>query len=90
MTSGQATTPPESFLPPATPTLRLMEYAARMGIGEKSSQKKALEMGCEAAALNCLKAGEQHGLPLRAAIGDVARSHGPASSKVRATRAPTT
>jgi hypothetical protein len=40
--------------------------------------------------LNCLKAGEQHGMPLRAAIGDVARSHGPASSKVRATRAPTT
>ena len=62
--------------------MRLMKYAARMGIGEKSSQKKALEMGCEAAALNCLKAGEQHGLPLRAAIGDVARSHGRASSPV--------
>jgi ribokinase len=43
-------------------------------IGEKSSLKKALELGCEAAALSCLKAGAQHGMPMRDAIGEVARS----------------
>jgi hypothetical protein len=31
----------------------------------------------------------QHGMPMRAAIGEVARSYGLASSKVRATRGPT-
>jgi ribokinase len=37
-------------------------------IGEKSSRKKALEVGCEAAALSCLKAGAQHGMPMRGAM----------------------
>ena len=82
-------TPPESFLPRAT-NVAAHGICCANGHWRKIVAKKALEMGCEAAALNCLKAGEQHGLPLRAAIGDVARSHGRASSKVRATRAPTT
>ena len=37
-------------------------------IGEKSSLKKALDVGCEAAALSCLKAGAQHGMPMREAM----------------------
>ena len=40
-------------------------------IGEKSSLKKALEVGCEAAALSCLKAGAQHGMPMRDALLEV-------------------
>ncbi|MBR1247306.1 ribokinase [Bradyrhizobium sp. AUGA SZCCT0169] len=40
-------------------------------IGEKSSLKKALEVGCEAAALSCLKAGAQHGMPMRDALREV-------------------
>jgi len=59
-------------------------------IGEKSSLKKALELGCEAAALSCLKAGAQHGMPTRKVMREVARPTGLASSTVRATRAPTT
>jgi hypothetical protein len=43
-------------------------------IAEKSSLNKALEVGREAAALSCLKAGAQHGMPMRDAIGEVARS----------------
>lgn len=37
-------------------------------ISEKSSLKKTLEVGCEAAALSCLNAGAQHGMPMRDAI----------------------
>lgn len=37
-------------------------------IGEKSSLKEALELGCKAAALSCLKAGAQHGMPMRDAL----------------------
>jgi ribokinase len=59
-------------------------------IDEKSSLNKALEVGCEAAALSCLKAGAQHGMPMRDAIREVARRTGLVSSTVRATRAPTT
>lgn len=59
-------------------------------IDEKSSLKKALEVGCEAAALSCLKAGAQHGMPMRKAMREVARPTGLASSTVRATSAPTT
>jgi ribokinase len=59
-------------------------------IDEKSSLNKALEVGCEAAALSCLKAGAQHGMPMRDAIREVARPTGLASSMVRATRAPIT
>lgn len=37
-------------------------------IGEKSPLKRALEVGCEAAALSCLKAGAQNGMPMREAM----------------------
>jgi len=37
-------------------------------IGEKAPLQKALEIGCEAAALKCLKAGAQAGMPSRDAI----------------------
>jgi ribokinase len=40
-------------------------------IDEKSSLKKALEVGCEAAALSCLMAGAQHGMPMRDALREV-------------------
>ncbi|MBR1227552.1 MULTISPECIES: ribokinase [unclassified Bradyrhizobium] len=40
-------------------------------IGEKSSLKKALEVGCEAAGLSCLKAGAQQGMPMRDALREV-------------------
>jgi hypothetical protein len=59
-------------------------------IDEKSSVKRALELGCEAAALSCLKAGAQHGTPMSKAMREVARPTGLASSTVRATRAPIT
>ena len=37
-------------------------------ISEKAPLQKALEIGCEAAALKCLKAGAQAGMPSRDAI----------------------
>ncbi|HLZ01266.1 MAG TPA: ribokinase [Bradyrhizobium sp.] len=37
-------------------------------LGEKASLKKALEVGCEAAALKCLKLGAQDGMPARGEI----------------------
>jgi ribokinase len=40
-------------------------------ISEKSTLKRALEVGCEAAALSCLKAGAQHGMPMRDALREV-------------------
>jgi ribokinase len=43
-------------------------------IVEKSSLKKALEVGCEAAALSCLKPGAQHGMPMRDALREAPQS----------------
>ena len=37
-------------------------------LDEKATLQKALEVGCEAAALKCLKAGAQNGMPMRGAI----------------------
>jgi ribokinase len=37
-------------------------------LGEKAALQKAMEVGCEAAALKCLKAGAQDGMPARAEI----------------------
>ena len=37
-------------------------------LGENAALEKALEAGCEAAALKCLKLGAQDGMPLRSAI----------------------
>ena len=37
-------------------------------LDEKAPLQKALEVGCEAAALKCLKAGAQHGMPMRGAL----------------------
>jgi len=41
-------------------------------LDEKAPLQKALEMGCEAAALKCLKAGAQNGMPMRDAIKSIA------------------
>lgn len=43
-------------------------------IGEQTSLQKALEVGCEAAALSCLKAGAQLGMPMREALREVPQS----------------
>jgi ribokinase len=37
-------------------------------LGEKAALQKALQVGCEAAALKCLKAGAQDGMPAREAL----------------------
>ena len=41
-------------------------------LDEKAPLQKALEIGCEAAALKCLKAGAQNGMPMRDAIKSIA------------------
>ena len=40
-------------------------------LDEKATLQKALEVGCEAAALKCLKAGAQNGMPMRGAIRSI-------------------
>ena len=40
-------------------------------LDEKAPLQKALEIGCEAAALKCLKAGAQNGMPMRGAIRSI-------------------
>src|SRR5450631_4317650 len=41
-------------------------------LSERAPVQKALEVGCEAAALKCLKAGAQDGMPNRDAITSIA------------------
>jgi ribokinase len=43
-------------------------------LSEQAPLQKALEVGCEAAALKCLKAGAQDGMPLRGAINALRRA----------------
>ncbi len=40
-------------------------------LGEKAPLRTALQVGCEAAALACLKAGAQAGMPLRRELGSI-------------------
>lgn len=45
-------------------------------LSEQAPLQNALEVGCEAAALKCLKAGAQDGMPTRSAIGSIVRRDG--------------
>ena len=40
-------------------------------LGEQAPLQKAMEVGCEAAALKCLQPGAQHGMPIRDAIKSI-------------------
>jgi ribokinase len=40
-------------------------------LDENAPLQKALEVGCEAATLKCLKAGAQNGKPMRGAIKSI-------------------